>query len=247
MKIRNGFVSNSSSSSFVLAYDKRGVMNTPEDIINYIDTHLRNEILFHGTECCEGDDWFMLDMTQKNYLLNRKKRFCKYNKGTHTATDIYFNEEENEWDSREIPDIPYVEIYTDVYTFHGYNDEYPIDVDMSDWKSPHNYTTQEYIEKEKDPEFQNIMDYSNKYYEERSKREALIRKEEKERYLNEVTQEAINSGADPDNLVVKIIQVDNNSCDPDGNYDSEFAPRYFGLDEKTYYKTIDDIDEDCEE
>ena len=244
MKVRNGFVSNSSSSSFVLAYDKRRVYSDPAVIAEYIDTHLRDEILFHGTECCEGDDWFILDMTQKNYLLDRKKRFCKYNKGTHTATEIYFNEEKNEWDSREIPNVPYVEIYTDVYAFHGYNEEFQVNVDMSDWKSPHSYTAQEYVEKENDPEFQNAIEYSNKYYEERSKRETRIRKEERERYLNEVTQEAINSGADPDNLVVEMIQVDYNSCDPDGNSDSEFAPRYFGLDERTYYDVIDDKDEE---
>lgn len=244
MKFRNGFVSNSSSSSFILAYDKTSILSKPEDIINYIDENLRKEVLFHGTDCCEGDDWFYMDMTQKNYLLDRKKRFEKFNKGTHPVTEFYYDEEVDEYKSKEAGEAPYVEIYTNVYNFHEYNEEYNVDVDMSDWKAPYNYTPQEYLENKDKPEFQEILEYNDKYYEEERKRKREVLKKEKEEYINKITQEAINSGANPDNLEVKIVQVDYNSCDPDGNYDSEFAPRYFGLDEKTYYEVIDDKDEE---
>ena len=244
MKIRNGFVSNSSSSSFIVSYDKTKVLTDPRDIIDYVDNNLRAEILMHGTECCEGDDWFYMDMQQKNYLLKRKGRFCKFNKGTHPVTEFIYNEDKDEYESKEAGEAPYIEAYTDVYTFHGYDDEHELNIDMSDWEAPFEYTAREYLERKDDPEFRKALERNNKYYEEKSRREAKARKEEREKYINEVTREAINSGADPDNLVVKIVQVDYNSCDPDGNCDSEFAPRYFGLSEKTYYETLDDEDEE---
>lgn len=72
MKIRNGFVSNSSSSSFIVFADKieRPSDLTAEDLKN-------NNIRIIGKDLCEGTDFFeiknkqMLEYAQKNEYLRR--------------------------------------------------------------------------------------------------------------------------------------------------------------------------------
>jgi len=226
MKFRNGFVSNSSSSSYVLAYDDRNVMTDPEKIVDFIDNNLRRGILFWGTYG-EGDDIFELDIKQKNYLLNHRKRFIKYNKGTFIDDNFVDDDSPNGYHI-EKEEKPYVTAITDVFDFHETRLDYErVEADMSDFPKP-------------------VDDDWHSYWAEQRKRERTLWAEKKQNYIDkekkDLTSRDINKNIDPEHLVIKIVEVDNYSCDPEGSYDSDFAPRYFGLDEDTYYEKQGDPD-----
>ena len=98
-----------------------------------------------------------------------------------------------------------------------------------------------------------VDDDWHSYWAEQRKRERALWAEKKQNYIDKekkyLTSEDISKNIDPKHLVIKIVEVDNCSCDPEGNYDSDFAPRYFGLDEDTYYEkqSDPDINEEDEE
>lgn len=241
MKIRSGFVSNSSSSSFVLAYDKTGILTNPKDIVEYVDAHPRKNIMFIS-DLADGWDVFELDMKQKNYLLRHKKRFIKYNQDPVKTIDWEADVGEDE-DYPEI-EIPAVTAYTKVLSFYHYPHEYETpEVDMSDIEEVF-FTLEEAIAATKDnapEELRKRADRSNECWRIREERERAARKKQREDFIEEVNSRLLEKeNILPENLVVKIIEVDNDSCDPDGSYDSEFATRYFGLDEDTYYEENED-------
>lgn len=72
MKIRNGFVSNSSSSSFVVFADK---IENPSELTA---KDLKEKIMIIGKGLCDGTDFFsvqnaeMLSFAQNNRYLNRQ-------------------------------------------------------------------------------------------------------------------------------------------------------------------------------
>lgn len=68
MKVRNGFVSNSSSSSFILCYNKNEVLEGPEAIISYIQENPNKRLVFFGQEINEGDDIFEMDDDIKSLI-----------------------------------------------------------------------------------------------------------------------------------------------------------------------------------
>lgn len=73
MKIRNGFVSNSSSSSFIV-FGKQ-ILNV--DVPNLIEADLKKKIMVVGKDLSEGTDFFeihnkqMLEYAQNNEYLKR--------------------------------------------------------------------------------------------------------------------------------------------------------------------------------
>ena len=82
MKIRNGFVSNSSSSSFILAYEKDSKLVGGEAILNYVRENPLEPILFHFGETGEGDDIF--EPTE-----DMKSMMRKYSADFLRVIDIY--------------------------------------------------------------------------------------------------------------------------------------------------------------
>lgn len=242
MKVRNGFVSNSSSSSFIIAYDKTGNITDANEIVNYIDNNLRSEILFKS-DLCDGWDMFFLDMHQKNYLLKHKKRFIKYSGVEDILTDWSADKDEN--GNYPTYKAPHVEAFTKVFSFYHYPYEYDNpEVDMSD--IPYVDISVEdgmaVVKGTATKEQKDRIEASNEWYRIKDERVHNEITRKKDELLNELRNNLLKEGADPDNLVINIIEVDNDSCDPDGNYDYEFAPRYFGLDEDTYYEPVGDPD-----
>ena len=239
MKIRNGFVSNSSSSSFLVAYDKSKILTKPEDIVKYIDENPRNEITFKS-DLSDGWDFFTLDMHQKNYLLNHKERFIKYNQGTVLYTDYGDSDEEYVEGTKypEIP-IPRVQALTEVYRCQS--DEYEYrnpEVDMSDMELPE-VSVEDNIKVSKgnaDAETIAKVLGAEEWYRVKMDRERIARRQARKKTIEDTRKELLKSeNVAPENLVVEYMNIDYNSCDPDGSYDSEFAERYFGLDSSTYY------------
>lgn len=73
MKIRNGFVSNSSSSSFIL-----GCSNAPlnrAQTVEYLKTNPDANILVVGASINDGDDIFFLDKRMIDFILDHEERF----------------------------------------------------------------------------------------------------------------------------------------------------------------------------
>lgn len=73
MKIRNGFVSNSSSSSFIL-----GCSNAPlnrAQTVEYLKTNPNANILVVGASISDGDDIFFLDKRMIDFILDHEERF----------------------------------------------------------------------------------------------------------------------------------------------------------------------------
>lgn len=250
MKFRNGFVSNSSSSSYLIAYDKSRVLTDPQAIVDFIDNHPRQAVAFMSN-MLDGDDVFWLDDHQKRYLLKHRKRFVKWNEGTQKVKDYSQWEDDDtgmpDWDKIPEKDSPYVTAITLLYEFYHYPYEYERpEIDMSDW--PEDTCTfadsMAVIQGTADEETKKRVDLSTKRENERYKREKITRKKKKEEFLTKVRDKLISKIDNPDNLVVKLIEVDNRSCDPDGSYESEFAERYFGLDEETYWEEDGDPDLD---
>lgn len=77
MKIRKGFVSNSSSSSFILKSD--GVFMGREATVAWIKNpdNWNKELLVIGENMSEGDDVFYLEDSQKKIILDHEERFLK--------------------------------------------------------------------------------------------------------------------------------------------------------------------------
>lgn len=223
MKFRNGFVSNSSSSSYILAYDDRNVMTDPKDIADYISNNLREDILFWGPGG-EGDDIFELGMDQKNFLLKRTKRFIQFCKGTF-KDDVCVEDDSKKGYHWEKVDRPYVKAISNPYRFFesrlDYDTESP---DMSDVPEPKDGESWE------------------PYYEIRAERERKLWDKKKKECIDKVRESLIPEGVDTEHLKIETVLVDNNSCDPDNWSESEFAPRYFGLQDTTYTRDVEKMD-----
>lgn len=90
MKIRNGFVSNSSSSSFILVYDKSGVIDNLNEIVDYVKANPNTYPIFFGDELNEGNDTFILTPEQEALIRKFPDRFITQNKNKNIA--LYTND-----------------------------------------------------------------------------------------------------------------------------------------------------------
>ena len=246
MKVRNGFVSNSSSSSYVLAYNKSSVITDPEQIVKYIEEHLRGEVMFISDCLFEGQDVFYLSMDQKNYLLNHKKRFISYNREPMTVTDYSKDPDEN--GKYPLKTVPHVTAITETYRFNYDPNEYKNpEVDMSD--VPEVYISVDDYQQVKDgtasEEVQARVKANRDRLELQWKREREARKVIEDQYLDEVRQSVLHYGSiDNDTLDVTYVNVDRNSCSEECWCESAFAPRYFGLSEMSFDRFVREFDGD---
>lgn len=118
MKIRNGFVSNSSSSSFILKSD--GVTLDKKGTLEWIKNQKNSnkQLLVIGEEICEGNDIFYLDDIKEKIILEHEERFLN-NKSSWVAYPnvekwesedykIFYSEEAEEEYDKELLSPPYV-------------------------------------------------------------------------------------------------------------------------------------------
>ena len=69
MKIRNGFVSNSSSSSYLLCYEDENLLKNAEEILEFLKKDLYSEVLMIGKDLGDGRDVIWLNKNQKKLIL----------------------------------------------------------------------------------------------------------------------------------------------------------------------------------
>lgn len=77
MMIRSGFVSNSSSSSFILKASKDGVIKTKEALVEYLKLHPEDRIIYIGRDLNEGWDVFELSNPMIKMILDHEERFLE--------------------------------------------------------------------------------------------------------------------------------------------------------------------------
>lgn len=85
MRTRLGFISNSSSSSFVITSLKENTLTGWENIIKAIKENPERDIIIIGNELYEGVDVFHPTMKQKYWILSFAKEIMK----KHWWRDVY--------------------------------------------------------------------------------------------------------------------------------------------------------------
>lgn len=75
MKLRTGFVSNSSSCSYIIAYNDEGYLKNAEEILEFIKNNKRADLYILGKELSEGNDFFFLDKKLKELILRFPERW----------------------------------------------------------------------------------------------------------------------------------------------------------------------------
>lgn len=124
MKIRNGFVSNSSSSSYILTFQDK-VLGV-KDIIEYLENNPNVPIILqYEDDTNEGENVFVLTNGERNYILENKEKFLEVRDGNEWVAylngTMYNAEEDKECELEETP--------------HGYKAK----VTWSDYRSHHSF------------------------------------------------------------------------------------------------------------
>ena len=92
--IRKGFVSNSSSSSFIISYNRDNIVKGAENIVNFIKDKLNRDYemyLYGGAEYGEGDLLFKLEDTHKSLIRKYRDEFI--NHPNSSSYVLYYGEE----------------------------------------------------------------------------------------------------------------------------------------------------------
>lgn len=207
MKIRNGFVSNSSSSSFILSYQKSKVIEDPSKMVEYLKEHPYSHVVFRGKDWNEGEDIFVMDYNQKELVRKFAKDFIH-----NVSSECKMYPEANlSYDRLE-------------YDFHESDVEVP-------GMTPPEITTEEYNEyfKNKNKASEDLkrrITLQNEYYE---KRHELFEKEfekKEQELLEKEKKDLIAKGVSEGDTEVERVWVSKDSCDPDIKDTVDFAERY---------------------
>ena len=79
MKSRTGFVSNSSSTSYLISYKEEGFLKNAQEILEYIQKNKRCQLYILGKELSEGRDFFYLSNDMKKLILRFPEQWIKVN------------------------------------------------------------------------------------------------------------------------------------------------------------------------
>lgn len=77
MKIRNGFVSNSSSCSYTIYYNDGDLLVGAQEILDYLESHDRAEVYLLGKELGEGDDFTYISSQMKKMIVRFRDEWLR--------------------------------------------------------------------------------------------------------------------------------------------------------------------------
>lgn len=231
MKIRSGFVSNSSSSSFILAYDKTKVLNGPEAIVEYITRNPDADILIRGKELSDGDDIFELSISQRRLIRKFSKRFIQYNQGERIHTDYIYDSPDETSYHKEQKMVPNIVGYVNYRLWGTPFDWKEPEVDMSDVENPKIELNEMLDPTKRDDTYEARREKSENYYriKEQRTREARVKAK---RDLQKEAIEDISSHdfhgiiSKKEDVVSEEVYKDNRSSDEDYTDLTDFAERY---------------------
>lgn len=215
MKIRNGFVSNSSSSSFILLYSASKATHDPSEIVKYLKDHPNASVLFRGGDICEGEDIFELDEDMKHFIRIFADEFIKNNTGTRIHR-VY----DDDYTSHQDVEVPKITAYLGNENYIKYDDSEYVDiedeVDTSDiGECPENGSDE-------------ISAWYSAFY----KKEGELRKTKLRDYIDSLVKEDINKGVT--DVVGEHVYIDNQATD--SIYD--FCERYLTKEDSQDYQDI---------
>ena len=136
--IRAGFVSNSSSSSFILRY-KTNKMTTPKEVLDNLDKF--EEIYVVGRDLCSGYDVFELTYEMKRVIKNFPERWIKYAEIQYAVGDPIERraltwEESEHWQDFPIVEKDYRSIDSEYDTTYEFVKNYLLSPD--EWEALNN-------------------------------------------------------------------------------------------------------------
>lgn len=247
MKIRSGFVSNSSSSSFILAYDKTKVLNGPEAIVEHITKNPDADILIRGKELSDGDDIFELSISQRRLIRKFSKRFIQHNQGERVHTDyIYDSPDETSYhkEQRMVPNIVGYVNYRLWSTPFDWNEP---EVDMSGVENPKIDLEEMLDPAKRDDTYEARKEKSENYYRIKEQRTREARAKAKRGLQEEIIEDITShdfQGTTPkrEDVTSEEIYKDNRSSDEDYADLSDFAERY--LTDEVYDGGCDTVHND---
>ena len=235
MKIRSGFVSNSSSSSFILTYDKKGVIDSASKIVEYLkNTKDNSRLYFRGRELNEGEDIFELEDEDARLIRLFSEQFEDINEGTESRTDYSSPEEYTEIN------VPKVRLYTkavlsvDPAGFEYYNyDKYNNIVDMSDVEHlKHDISLAVLIngptdeDRQKNPHIEEDIKEQKEYERIFEKRITEYRQQRVKNVKNEDTLYLVKNGSNVNDIVSEFVDIDNEALGDCSASWEDFSERY---------------------
>lgn len=226
MKIRSGFVSNSSSSSFILTYQKSMVITDPEKIVDIVRDNPYEPMIIRGWDLSDGEDIFELDNEQKSLIRKFPKKFIDMNKGEVTRTNYIFNPETKDYDHEDYK-VPAIRAYLDAqFLPDPYEFNYP-EVDMNDIEKPEEVTQEDFCKYVKDkegyPEIAKKVEKANQYYNLLDERRRQAANDKRDALMQEEIDKFVAEGIPREDVGYELVQVDYRASEDD-IYD--FAERY---------------------
>ena len=233
MKIRYGFVSNSSSCAYLLIYKDDSVTTDPLEVIKALQEHPNQDIIFDGGPFGEGSDIFPLDPDMKSLIRKFPKEFAAQCSGMQDDVEYHSNGDDTY--TTTVNQIPKLVAYIgDAFLTPCPDESYTEwDVDMSDIPNPC-------------PQYGEVDNWKG-YLEDAESRKRIddwydLREQRWEAHRKQEVAEAAKSWTDK-GYKVRDVRVEYRACDDTYEFKDRFLASesidgYYGINR--HYSTLED-------
>lgn len=117
MKIREGFVSNSSSTSYLIGFKERGLLKNVAEILDYLKDSDGSDVVIVGKKLSEGYDIFRPTGKIRLWMLCHKGDLCAF----HFNEMFGIRDSVNVWGESNYESSPLDELEGHLYEFDSYH------------------------------------------------------------------------------------------------------------------------------